>query len=193
MNEFDLVEGIKQGKNEAYKYLFTHYYSILCQIAYEFVEDDFISQSIVSDVFFKLWERREKLYIDKSIQRYLIKAVKNTCLDYLNSNAYKKEHSCSQELRDLLFETLADENVTPLENLSSKELENQIDSLLASLSPETRRVFILNRFYNLSYILIAEKLGISVNTVKYHIKKALAYFHTHLKDYLKLLLLFMFK
>lgn len=193
MDEFDLVQGIKQGDNDAYKYLFERYYPILCQIAYEFVEDDFIARSIVSDVFFKLWERRETIHIDKSIQRYLIKSVKNACLDYLDANAYKKEHSCSRELRDLLFETIADENITPLEHLNSSELENRIEILLSSLSEETRNVFILNRFHDMSYSLISDKLGISINTVKYHMKKALAFFQANLKDYLKILLIIMFK
>lgn len=193
MDECNLIQGIKQGDNNAYKYLFERYYPILCQIAYEFVNDDFISRSIVSDVFFKLWERRDVVLIEKSIQRYLIKSVKNACLDYLDTNAYKKEHSCSRELRDLLFETIADENITPLEHLNSKELEMRINALLSSLSEETRNVFILNRFHNLSYSLISDKLGISINTVKYHMKKALAFFQANLQDYLKILLIIMFK
>lgn len=193
MDECNLIHGIKRGDNNAYKYLFERYYPILCQIAYEFINDDFISRSIVSDVFFKLWERREIIHIEKSIQRYLIKAVKNACLDYLDTNAYKKEHSCSCELRDLLFETIADENITPLEHLSSKELEMRINTLLSSLSEETRNVFILNRFHDLSYSSISDKLGISINTVKYHMKKALAFFQANLQDYLKILLIIMFK
>lgn len=193
MDECNLIQGIKQGDNNAYKFLFERYYPILCQIAYEFVNDDFISRSIVSDVFFKLWERRDVVLIEKSIQRYLIKSVKNACLDYLDTNAYKKEHSCSRELRDLLFETIADENITPLEHLNSKELEMRINALLSSLSEETRNVFILNRFHDLSYSLISDKLGISINTVKYHMKKALAFFQANLQDYLKILLIIMFK
>lgn len=193
MDECNLIQGIKQGDNNAYKFLFERYYPILCQIAYEFVNDDFISRSIVSDVFFKLWERRNVVLIEKSIQRYLIKSVKNACLDYLDTNAYKKEHSCSRELRDLLFETIADENITPLEHLNSKELEMRINTLLSSLSEETRNVFILNRFHDLSYSSISYKLGISINTVKYHMKKALAFFQANLQDYLKILLIIMFK
>lgn len=193
MDEFKLIQGVKQGDNNAYKYLFERYYTILCQIAYEFVEDDFISRSIVCDIFFKLWEKRETIHIEKSIQRYLIKAVKNACLDYLDTNAYKKEHSCSRELRDLLFETIADENISPLERLNSRELELRINTLLSSLSEETRTVFILNRFHDMSYSSISDKLGISINTVKYHMKKALAFFQANLRDYLKILLIIMFK
>ena len=92
-----------------------------------------------------------------------------------------------------MFETIADENITPLEHLNSKELENRIETLLSSLSEETRNVFILNRFHDMSYPLISDKLGISINTVKYHMKKALAFFQANLKDYLKILLIIMFK
>lgn len=190
---FDLIKGLKSGDNRAYEYLFDHYYPILCQIAYEFVQDDFLAQTMVGDVFFNLWEKREVIQIDRSIQGYLIRSVKNACINYLNSNAQKKEYSCNQEFRDILFETIADETVTPLENLTSQELESKVTSLLSSLSKETRNVFILSRFHDKSYDVISKELGISINTVKYHMKKALSFFQSNLQDYLKILLLFMFK
>ncbi|WP_317190303.1 sigma factor-like helix-turn-helix DNA-binding protein [Bacteroides salyersiae] len=42
----------------------------------------------------------------------------------------------------------------------------------------------LSRYGNKSYAEIANELNISVNTVKYHIKKALSLFREELKDYL---------
>ena len=48
-------------------------------------------ETIVGDVIFHLWEIRETLNITISIRSYLIKAVRNRCIDYLKSGSEKKE------------------------------------------------------------------------------------------------------
>ena len=47
-------------------------------------------------------------------------------------------------------------------------------------------------FEQKKYEEIDQELNISVNTVKYHIKNALAYLNAHLADYLKLVLIYIF-
>ena len=49
---------------------------------------------------------------------------------------------------------------------------------------ECRKVFLLSRYGDKSYAEIADELNISVNTVKYHIKKALSLLREELKDYI---------
>ena len=66
------------------------------------------------------------------------------------------------------------------------------DNKRESLPEECRRVFKKSRFEQKKYEEIAEELNISVNTVKYHIKNALAYINSHLSDYLKIILAYIF-
>lgn len=47
-----------------------------------------------------------------------------------------------------------------------------------------RRVFSLSRIEGLSNEAVAKQLGLSVNTVKYHIKHALSLLRQHLSRYL---------
>lgn len=191
--EIDLIDGLKKGKSEAYQFIFDHYYSILCQIAYEFVRDHYLAQTMVSDVIFTIWEKRESIHFEKSIQGYLIKAVKNNCLNYLNANAQKRECIYDFTLRDTLFEAIADSNVDPLDSLTTKELEEKIQHLLSVLPIETQKVFTLSRLYDMPHDEIAKKLNISVNTVKYHIKKALSYFRKNLSDYMYFLVMLLYR
>lgn len=62
-----------------------------------------------------------------------------------------------------------------------------IHQTLAQLPEQTRKVFIMSRFYDKSNKEIAEKLGISVKGVEYHISKALKFLRVALKDYLPFL------
>ena len=75
---------------------------------------------------------------------------------------------------------------SPLGVIIEKELENRINESIDHLPEECRNVFKLSRFENLSYDEISERLGISVNTVRYHIKNALATLRTNLREYLTL-------
>jgi RNA polymerase sigma factor (sigma-70 family) len=54
-----------------------------------------------------------------------------------------------------------------------KEMRDQYRAIVATLPPRTREVFLLHRVEELQYIEIAERLGISVRTVEWHIGQAI--------------------
>lgn len=90
-----IVEQLKNGNEDAYKYIYDYHYVLLCHVANQYLNDNFLSETIVGDVIFHLWEIRETLNITISIRSYLIKAVRNRCIDYLKSGSEKKEISFS--------------------------------------------------------------------------------------------------
>lgn len=65
-----------------------------------------------------------------------------------------------------------------------QELESEIMQAIDKLPEECGRVFRMSRFEEKKYEEIACELNISVNTVKYHIKRALALLHEDLGKYL---------
>ena len=84
MQEKELIDGLKQGDELAYKTLYRLHYRVLCAFAYTYVNDSFIAESLVSDVIFNIWEKREVLEISQSLRAYLMKAVKNASINYLD-------------------------------------------------------------------------------------------------------------
>ena len=48
--EYEIIEGLKAGHEEAYKYIYERQDKILCIIAKEYVDDTFTAEMIVSDV-----------------------------------------------------------------------------------------------------------------------------------------------
>lgn len=186
-----IVEQLKLGNEEAYRYIYTHHYTLLCHIANDYVKDPFLAETIVGDTIFHLWEIRETLEISVSIRSYLARAVRNRCINYINSEYERREVSFSALLTD---EISGDEVVLtdshPLGILLERELEEEIYRAIDKLPNECRRVFDKSRFEGKSYEEIAQDLGISINTVKYHIKNALVILQKNLDKYLIALLLF---
>lgn len=180
-----IVDQLKRGNEEAYKYIYDHHYVLLCHVANQYVRDTFLAETIVGDVIFHLWEIRGSLNITTSIRSYLIRAVRNRCLDYINSEHEKREVSfsglVSQEMPEERY--LQSDNY-PLGTLLERELENEIRIAIRKLPAECRHVFEKSRFEEKKYEEIATELNISINTVKYHIKNALVLLQKELNKYL---------
>ena len=182
MYNAQLIKKLREGDHHAYKFIFDHYYALMGAIAYEYVEDYYISQNIVEDVMMSIWEKREQLIISTSVKSYLLASVLNKCIDYLRSRSREAEvFSLESEIGSSSC-YIPDQEM--FEQIVSSELEKKIEEIIQSMPEECKKVFLLSRYGNKSYAEIANELNISVNTVKYHIKKALSLFREELKDYL---------
>ena len=86
-----IVQKLRNGEQDAYRYLYDRHYVVLCQFANELVGDPFLAETIVGDVIFHLWEIRETLDINSSLRAYLMRAVRNRCYNHISSEKEKKE------------------------------------------------------------------------------------------------------
>ena len=183
--ESDVVKGLKAGHDAAYKYLYEHYYKLLCAVAFEKVSDTLASEMIVSDVIFAIWQNRETLEINTSLRNYLLKSVCNRSLNFLAQSERQqivRQHVGKKIEMDQVDD--ASDTSNPLTRLIEKELEKKINASIEALPEQTRQIFCMSRFDELKYEEIAGKTGVSVDVVKYHIKSALAHLRVSLKEYL---------
>lgn len=173
---YELAERIKQGEATAFELLFKLYYKPLINYAMLYLHNSELSSEIIQETFIKIWESRSSIDSEKSLKSFLYRCTHNNCVNFIKksqynsrlSEEYKAEILTSIELweenfTDHLFEMMADE-----QRISS--LHNAIDDL----PQQCREIFILCRFENYSYNQIAEKLNISVNTVKTQLQRAMA-------------------
>lgn len=189
-NESDIIEGLKRGDNNAYAFLYKKHYRALCVFADYYTNDSFISETIVGDVIFNIWQNKDVIDIS-SLRGYLLKAVKNRCVNHL------EQQKRQMDLMDKLGKQVTEEQEYyennkeyPLSSLIEKELDLKIIESMSAMPDLTQKIFKLSRFSNLKYSEIAEKTGVSVDTVKYHIKSALSKLRNDLKDYLIAILIF---
>lgn len=180
-----IVKQLVEGKEKAYEFLYDYHYPALCHIAEQYVKDVFLAETIVSDVIFHIWEIRFTLFINTSIRSYLAQSVRNRCLNYLNAQVQQREKVLNKgNLTDIPLVKYIQSDDYPLGRLLVDELEDEIKAAIDRLPEECRRVFRLSRFEGKKNQEIAHDLGISINTVKYHIKRALALLEEDLHKYL---------
>lgn len=194
VNDSLIIKKLKEGDKFVFRSVFEQNYGILCRFACQILRDDFLAEEVADDVIVYLWEHRSELSIAVSLRAYLMQSVKNKCIDILRSSQRRESNFTSitpEDNLDFLDAIFADNN-HPMGQLIQKELEALLMNCIENLPSECKVVFEKSRFEQKKYEEIAEEMNISVNTVKYHIKNALAYLQTSLSTYLKCFLFLFF-
>ena len=152
-----LVQDLKKGYEPAFDYLFTTRYEDLCRFARAFVGSYDVAEDIVQDVFARIWENNLKISSDISLDSYLYVAVRNGCVSYARR---QRPHVGLEALSEMETEEILAEDW--------KYVWDAVESL-----PEQCRVVLkLVVLEDMKYAEAAEKLDISVNTVKTQMKIA---------------------
>lgn len=155
--------------------LFRAYYKRLCVYAENIMRDAFDAEDIVSNMFVRLWEKREQLQIHTTIESYIISAIRHDALNYLKhaevEERYRAKVACQQTHITLL--NPAEDGHTPLSDMLEKELNEQIENALQTLPPQCRAVFTLHKIEGLSYQEVADRLNVSINTVRTQLMRAM--------------------
>ena len=188
--EQELLSSVIKGNKKSFEILFGTYYKRLCSYAASFVSQNDLAEDIVTDVFLRMWEKRETINVHHSISSYLFQSVKNSCINFLQREKNRKYTVSENEvaLLELKMKYPISDNY-PLTDLLGQELEEKIKNEIEKLPKQCRDIFYLSRFEELSHKEIAEKLKISENTVKVQIYRALTKMRKGLKDYLPLIIL----
>ena len=182
-NDF-LLSAVQRGDQKAFDTLFRRYYPMLCAYGHRFVElED--AEEIVEDSLLWIWENRETLVIESSLNSYLFKMVYRRALN-------KLAHIDATQRADTRFYEEMQEMLQDTDYYQIEELAKRIEDAVAALPESYREAFVMHRSRDMSYKEIAETLGVSPKTIDYRIQQALKQLRVDLKDYLPLLLPLLF-
>ena len=183
INEKIIWENIQQKDPVIFERYYKEHYKSFFVISCKYVKDPSIAEEIVNDVFLKIWEDGSKIKIETSLKSYIYKAIINRSITALNRN--KREM-----MQQLDLSTIRDEGYE-LREIEENELKIKLYAAIAQLPDQCRKVFEMSRFEELKQQEIADKLGISIKTVKNHITIALKHLsHTVINNLLILILIF---
>lgn len=169
--QLTVTRGAREEEN--FKQVFNTCYEDLCHYACTMLKDMDDAEDIVQTVFLKIWEKRSNLEI-KEMRSYLFRAVYNGCINALEHRSVKKTHQEGEAKDTSLF--IQEPEVFPA------ALEERVESAINSLPDQCRLIFTMSRYEELRYAEIAQKLGLSINTIENQISKALKILRTKLKD-----------
>lgn len=165
--------------------IYLTYRAKFIRFALFYVSDKQAAEDIVTDSFVYYWENRSRLPEDTNVPAYILTCVKNRCLTFLRDIRLHQEIlSGIQELEEwkLHLKISSLEACEPFD-LFTLEMHQLVKRAVDKLPEKTRRIFLMSRMGDLSHKEIAERTGLSVKTVEFHITKAIKLLRKYLKDY----------
>jgi RNA polymerase sigma-70 factor (family 1) len=153
---------------EAFTLLYRHYWKDLFITAAKVLRGKEEAADVVQDVFLSLWNRRHELNIEGSLAAYLQTSVRYKAIHYIEKNITRRDYLA-------LFTDVAVNALPPSAEirLQLKEVQQAIHDTVARMPPKMQEVYRLSRQEHLSHKEIADRLGISAETVKKHIQHAI--------------------
>ena len=167
------VKKLKSDDSHALEFLFKEYCQPLINFSRRIVIETETAENIVQDVFLKVWENRKSLKLGTSIKSYLFTITRNESLKYQRHQTVVRESD--EAVRDLHSSV-----ETPDEQFNQSEIESHIHKAINLLPDKRRKIFMMNRFDDLTYREIAEVLNISIKTVETQMGRALKHLRENL-------------
>jgi len=157
--------------------IFMDWYRPMCLYALHYLGDADAVEDVVQEVFISLWNQEGPI---NNVKAWLHTAVRNRCIDQLRRDK-------TVELpgpRDL------EGQLTDEEAFDRSAVEARLWAAVEALPEMRRRCLIMAKRDGMSYQEIADELGLSENTVRNHISRALETLREGRKQMIDLIFLF---
>lgn len=181
----DLIERLKNGDMVAFDTIYKMYSHRLFGFVFSIIKQELDAEGIVQEVFIKIWESRHKIENYSTFDSFLFSIAHNITISLLRKRLNEKKYL--EHLRSIQVEISSTDII---EDIHFKEIKGKFDHLINRLSPRQKEIYLLSREDGLTHKEIAEKLGISKNTVEIHMSRAIKFIKNNIDNTLLTSLLF---
>lgn len=169
LSDFALMSFISTNDEEVFTTLFNRYFKRLYGFAQRLLSDTETAKELAMDVMFRLWEKRDQFVLDEkqTLQPYLFRSIRNAVMNHLRKTTILTLPLENNDDIDFSIDMSADTNI------HLKELETAYNRALSLMPEQRRKIFLMSREEDLTYAEIAERLGISIHTVRNQISASI--------------------
>ena len=167
--EIQLLSDFKKGDVVAFGQVFKQFYKQLRLEAFLLLNDTNDAEDMVQQLFLDIWQKQLYANVDLSLRAYLHTAIRNRCLNLLDrKKTYEKTIT---EYAD----TLPAEGVMEPSSHTSATLPAHMETALASMPAQRLTAFNLVYMEEKRYKEAAMEMGVSINSLKTHLKIGLKF------------------
>ena len=162
----ELLLQIAEGDQQAYAAVFHLYREKVYSLAFHITSSVTASEEIVQDTFLKVWQQQQTLPGIQDFDSWLFVVARNHIYTTLKKMARDATFSLPEEYEPadmITAETIIDE----------KEVRSILAEALERLSPQQKEVYHLLREVGMTREAVAARLGLSPETVKVHLARAM--------------------
>ncbi len=166
-DERALFARMARGDEAAFGSIFFHYTALIRPFIFSITRSEAITEEIVQEVFLNVWLNRAKMAEGDNYRAYIFTASNNHVYTWL------KKRARELRLHSEIGETMPDIDNSIEETIDLKESITIIEKAVENLPPQKKLIWRLSRGEGLSHEQIADRLGLSKNTVKNHLVVAI--------------------
>ena len=170
----DLFHLIAGDNEAAFAELFRRYDRRIYPFVLKMIKSEAQAEEITQEIFIKIWRYRDKLIPIDQPEAYIFTIAARHTLDQIRKRLNENK------MLQRLSATLAPAHNDTEEALLLRDKEALVQQAIELLPPQQKTVYLLSRQQGLSYEEISREMGISVNTVRNHLVKALQSLRTWL-------------
>lgn len=166
LSDPELLKEVRVDNFQAFTELYNRYKNILYQFIIRLSHGDrSLAEEIVQESFIIIWENRKKIAIEFSFQSYLKK---------ISRNLFLKETSkrINEELMIAQIEVKEESDSYVDNEVELKMLMEEVERIISMLPTARQKVYRMKHMDHLSQKEIADRLGISENTVESHLRQS---------------------
>ena len=162
---YELIEGCRRNERSAQEAIYKYFYKDMFGICKRYTEQDHDALTILNDGFLKAFLHISKFKTEKGLFKAWLKTlIINTAIDYTRT----RKRTAQVIHIDTILEQQGEDDL----QLNLKHRSEEITRHLNLLPPVTRAVINLFAFDSYDYKEIAQLLGISESTSRWHVSEA---------------------
>ena len=167
VKESTIIRLLETGDERCMKMMFDTYCQALCTYVMRYLISMEDAEDIVQTVFISLWNNKRGQEFSGSLRAYLFGAASKASLQFMRDRG--KAYFVDIELHvDDFLEEMSRDNEVELE-----KMKEYLYAAIEDLPANPKKVLTAIVFNNTPYKMVAEEMGISVNTVKTYYARAL--------------------
>lgn len=160
-----LLDDLKNGHKNAHELVFRKYYRALALKAFLMLDDQMEAEDLVQNLFVDMWQKNHYQSVKSSLKAYLFRAAHNQCLMTL------RNRKSAQRKLDIYTKSLEPQPEEIFE-ISEDLHEKEVQLAFSELPMQRQKAFKLVHLDNKKYQEAADEMGVSINSVKTHLKLA---------------------
>jgi RNA polymerase sigma-70 factor (family 1) len=166
-----LLLALAAGDRTAFTRIFEQYWAQVYGVALRLTKSPEMARDLAQDIFLKLWDHRDKLTKVNNFYSFLYTITRNQVHDQLRKKVFRESN------REFLVNYFSAGQTTIADSLESRELDHLLHEAIEKLPPQLKQVLKLGRLEGLSHEEISAKMGITPQSSRTYMARAVAALH----------------
>ncbi|RFS19849.1 RNA polymerase sigma-70 factor [Chitinophaga silvatica] len=162
-----LVSLLKSDDIAAFNAIYDRYSKMLFIFIHSKLDSTEMSKDVLQEIFISVWEKRQTLILKESLKAYLYQAARHKIIDIYRKNTTYRKYLLQ------LIEHFDEQPHSITETVDTKARTQDLFEAINHLPERMKEIFMLSRVEHLTVEQISTHLGLSQQTVKNQITKAL--------------------